>query len=117
MHDGGAVHGCIKYHRVGREPLGRGVYQCAIQRDLRERRRDIFVSQLPPGEYGLKVGHNTYHDWEVPGGKLDESSEAIWQLRADPWQRAKIVTVRAGSESSGVELELPALQANDDGQE
>ena len=26
---------------------------------------------------------------------------------ADPWKRAKVVTVEAGRETSGVELELP----------
>ena len=118
--DGGAVHGCVKNVPAGWEGNLWAVAftKSAIQAETCVNADGTFsFSQLPPGEYGLKVGHDAYHDWEVPGGKLDESSEAIWQLRADPWQRAKIVTVRPGSESSGVELELPALQANDDGQE
>ena len=62
---------------------------------------------LPPGEYGLKVGHDAYEDAEVyPGSLLRDHPEAFKEM-ADPWKRAKVVTVEAGRETVGVELELP----------
>jgi hypothetical protein len=60
---------------------------------------------MPPGEYGLKVGHDAYEDSEVPRG--ENIPKEAWKKKADPWQRAKVVTVRAGHETSGVQLELP----------
>ena len=62
--------------------------------------------QLPPGEYGLKVGYDGYHDVEVPkrGTKPPVDAE---EKKSDPWQRAKVVTVTAGHETSQVELALP----------
>jgi hypothetical protein len=62
---------------------------------------------LPAGEYGLKVGHDGYDDPEVyPGSLLDEHPEAFKE-NADPWKRAKVVSVRAGQTTEGVEVELP----------
>jgi hypothetical protein len=63
--------------------------------------------QLPPGEYGLKVGHDAYEDNEVPQGTFEQIPKEAWETRADPWKRAKVVTVEAGRDSAGVELELP----------
>jgi hypothetical protein len=62
---------------------------------------------LPPGQYGLKVGHDAYQDQEVPRGDLETIPKAAWTTITDPWRRAKVVTVKAGGEVSGVELELP----------
>jgi hypothetical protein len=91
----------------------------AIQAESRVSSAGEFCfQQLPPGEYGLKVGHDAYQDSEVPQTS-PHSSEEEWQelskeewqkladKEADPWQRAKVVTVEAGRELSGVELELP----------
>jgi hypothetical protein len=57
----------------------------------------------------LKVGYDGYQDSEVPqrpagGGAF---SKEDWEKQADPWKRAKVVTVEAGRDSGGVELELP----------
>ena len=66
----------------------------------------FFFGDLPPGEYGLKVGHDAYTDTEVPRG-TDIPKEA-YETLADPWKRATVVTVEAGHETSDVELELPS---------
>ena len=62
---------------------------------------------LPPGEYGLKVGHNAYQDAEVYPGSLDDAPPDAYYEKADPWKRATVVKVTAGRETVGVELELP----------
>ncbi len=59
---------------------------------------------LPAGEYGLKVGHDAYQESEVPRGEIPEEA---WSKTAEPWKRAKVVTVKPGGEVTGVELELP----------
>jgi hypothetical protein len=62
---------------------------------------------LPPGEYGLKVGHDAYEDAEVYfGERAREHPEAFDQI-ADPWKRARVVSIQAGQDTGGVELELP----------
>ncbi len=62
--------------------------------------------QLPPGKYGLKVGHDAYEDSELRPHKAQLSKEE-WNDEIDPWQRAKVVTVEAGHETNQVELEFP----------
>ena len=62
---------------------------------------------LPPGEYGLKVGHDAYDDPEVYPGSLMVDHPEAFKENADPWKRAKIVSVRAGQTTEGVEVELP----------
>jgi RNA polymerase sigma factor (sigma-70 family) len=86
---------------------------------------------LPPGEYGLKVGHDGYQDDEVRMRNPYPSEECFtgnwkrtpeeekrfrayqkaydedWQRPAEPWKRAMRVSVAAGETKSGVELELP----------
>ncbi len=60
--------------------------------------------QLPPGRYGLKVGHDAYQDSEVP--RQDIPADAFSKL-SEPWSRAVVVTVESGGTIRGVELELP----------
>ena len=64
---------------------------------------------LPPGRYGLKVGHDAYKDSEVPGRNgLQSIPEDAWNKISDPWKRAVKATVTAGQTTEGLELELPA---------
>ena len=67
-------------------------------------------SKMPPGEYGLKVGHDAYHDSEVPTGDFTKLPKEARESMNDPWQRAKRVDVKADIELSGLELELPQGQ-------
>jgi Carboxypeptidase regulatory-like domain len=60
--------------------------------------------QLPPGRYGLKVGHDAYTDSEMP--RQDIHADAFSRL-SEPWSRAVAVTVESGGTVRGVELELP----------
>jgi hypothetical protein len=63
---------------------------------------------LPPGKYGLKVGHDAYQDSEVPRG--NDLPEEAWTTLPDPWKRATIVEVLAGRDVLGIELELPGIE-------
>jgi hypothetical protein len=62
---------------------------------------------LPPGEYGLKAGHDAYEDAEVYPGLLVRDHPEAAKEPADPWKQARVVTVKAGQETSGVEVEFP----------
>jgi hypothetical protein len=80
----------------------------AIREEARVDRDGTFsLPPLPPGEYGLKVGHDAFDDAEVyPGSLINDHREAFDQV-ADPWKRAKMVSVEAGKELTGIDLELP----------
>ena len=62
---------------------------------------------LPPGEYGLKAGHDAYQDAETYPGLLARNHPESYQILADPWKRAKRVTVAAGQYVDGVEVAWP----------
>jgi hypothetical protein len=72
--------------------------------------------QLPPGEYGVKVGHDAVQDQDAQmrapqeGASKTEWDEYIKRSEApsDPWNRAKVVKVESGKAVEGVMLELPA---------
>lgn len=66
----------------------------------------FLLASLPPGEFGLKVGHDAYNDAEVPRDRRNLTEED-WKKLADPWKRATIVNVKQGQRVSGIELELP----------
>lgn len=54
---------------------------------------------LPPGEYGLKVGHDLFTDEEIMAEEP--------QPPADPWKRAKLATVEPGKSTTVDSLTLP----------
>jgi hypothetical protein len=115
--DGGSIHGRVKDVPIGWEGNLWAVAfaKSAIQAETPVNADGSFsFSQLSPGEYGLKVGHDAYLDWEVPRGKSAMSNPALRDKKADPWKRAVIATVRPGSKTSGIELELPAREGNSD---
>ena len=62
---------------------------------------------LPPGEYGLKAGHDAYQDAETYPGFLARNHPESYQIIADPWKRAVRVTVVAGRDVDGVEVTWP----------
>ena len=62
---------------------------------------------LPPGEYGLKVGHDAYEDAETYPGPLMRLHPESFSMPADPWRRAVRVTVEAGREVGGVVVAWP----------
>jgi hypothetical protein len=72
---------------------------------------------LPPGAYGLKVGHDAFVDAETQVPLADVKRELTkaeqvalvkaWNAPAEPWKRARVVRVEEGKETAGVELELP----------
>jgi len=116
--DGGSIYGRVKNvpHNWEGNLWAVAFTKSAIQAETPVNADGSFsFSQLPPGEFGLKVGHDAYLDSEVPRGKAALSNLALYKQMADPWKRALITTVRPGSITSGVELELPAREGNDDG--
>jgi RNA polymerase sigma factor (sigma-70 family) len=86
--------------------------KAAVREEARVAPDGTFAMQaLPPGEYGLKAGHDAYDDAEVYPGDVRlvaRDHPEVFKEAADPWKRAKVVTVRSGEETSGVEVEFPA---------
>jgi hypothetical protein len=62
---------------------------------------------LPPGEYGLKVGHDAYLDPEVPQGEFDKIPKEARERKADPWKNARTVKVEPERDVTGVEVAFP----------
>ena len=62
---------------------------------------------LPPGEYGLKVGHDAYEDPETYPGKLAQEHRESFNEVPDPWKRAKVVKLEPGGTIEGVVVEWP----------
>jgi len=73
---------------------------------------------LPPGEYGLKVGHDAFTDSEIHTPLLGQPNRELTKTEkerfvkefntpSDPWKRAKTVRVEEAKETADVELELP----------
>ncbi len=80
----------------------------AVQAEVRvEPTGQFTLPSLPPGEYGLKAGHDAYEDAEVYPGKLVMEHPESEKEIADPWKRAKLVTVEPGRDSVIVEVEFP----------
>jgi hypothetical protein len=81
----------------------------AVREEARVASDGTFVlPPLPPGEYGLKVGHDAYEDAEVYPRALMHAHPEAFKEPADPWKRAKVVTVKAGQETASVEVDFPA---------
>ncbi|MGO9918899.1 MAG: carboxypeptidase-like regulatory domain-containing protein [Isosphaeraceae bacterium] len=80
----------------------------AVRAEVRVDPRGQFtLPALPAGEYGLKAGHNGYADAEVYPGKLAHENRESYREIADPWKRAKVVTVKPGRDTAIVEVEFP----------
>jgi hypothetical protein len=83
-----------------------------IRREARLGRDGTFrLDGLPPGRYGLKVGHDAYKDPHIPeihgfGQKRTPEELALWDKKAEPWQGAVEATVRAGATTSGLLLDF-----------
>jgi hypothetical protein len=67
----------------------------------------FLLPPLPPGVYGLKVGHDAYEDPEVYPGLLYQVHPESTTETADPWKRATMVTIEAGQDSGGMQVEWP----------
>jgi len=106
--ESGAIQGTVKDRPAGWEDdLWVVAFTDAGVRVERRVARDgsFNLPNLPPGRYGLKVGHDAYLDSDVPRG-ADIPPEA-WKTVADPWKRAVVVDLAAGQECEGIELTLP----------
>jgi hypothetical protein len=62
------------------------------------------LDRLPAGEFGLKVGHDAFHDGDNP----EHPSESETKTFSDPWHGAHLVTLRPGQAVTNVVLEVPA---------
>jgi hypothetical protein len=61
------------------------------------------LERLPPGRYGLKVGHDAYEDPHITKGR---SQPEEFKKKAEPWQGAVVVTVKPGETARGVVLDF-----------
>jgi hypothetical protein len=110
---GGRIRGQVKGVPVGWDGSVWVVAfsRTAIREEVRVAEDGTFaLPPLPPGEYGLKAGHDAYDDAEVyPGDArlVMRDHPEVSKETADPWKRAKVVTVKAGQETAGVEVEFP----------
>jgi hypothetical protein len=66
---------------------------------------------LPPGEYGLKVGHEGYEDPELPWGDMHFTPKSAYKTLPTPWKSATIVKVEPDATASVIRLELPQPRA------
>jgi hypothetical protein len=106
---GGSVSGRVT--GVGREWAGHAWVIAFNRTGVRAEARvdaagQFRLDRLPPGEYGLKVGHESYRDAEAV-----EPAKVPPEMRgkpADAWRRATVVRLKAGEETDGVTLELPS---------
>lgn len=62
------------------------------------------LANLPPGEYGLKAGHDAFSDSETPA----KERPSDWKTAPQPWRRAMVAHVESGRETADVQLALPA---------
>jgi hypothetical protein len=66
--------------------------------------------QLPPGKYGLKVGHNGCELSDHPElsrvKSINDVPKEDWTQNDDPWQRATVVYIEAGREFDDIRLKL-----------
>ncbi len=83
-----------------------------IRRETRAGRDGAFrIDALPPGRYGLKIGHDAYQDPHIPensplGRERTPEEQALLRKKAEPWQGAAEATVRPGATTSGVLLDF-----------
>lgn len=82
-----------------------------IRREARVRVNGTFrLDNLPPGRYGLKVGHDAYQDPHIPGlGPAWEHTPAeLAELRkkSEPWQGAVEASVRSGETTRDVVVDF-----------
>lgn len=83
-----------------------------LRREVRVDAAGAFrLDDLPPGRYGLKVGHDAYKDPHIPavppwGEKRTPEELAEWKKKAQPWQGAVEATVRSGATTAGVVVDF-----------
>ena len=105
---GGAVQGTVKDRPADWEDdlWVVAFTDAGIRAETRVLRDGSFsLPNLPPGRYGLKVGHDAYRDSEVPRGSNIPAN--AWETTADPWKRAEAVHLSPGVVVEGIELRLP----------
>jgi hypothetical protein len=105
------VGGTIRGRVVGVEPkiaeqlwivaFGHAPFRAAVPVDSRG---EFQLNHLPPGKIGLKVGHEGYLDADVPRYPW---SDDVWTTSAEPWNRAVVVTVKAGMDAAEIDLTYP----------
>jgi len=63
------------------------------------------LDRLPAGEFGVKVGHDAYHDADNP----DHPTAADLKTQANPWHGATLVQIRPGQTVTNVLLDAPPI--------
>jgi hypothetical protein len=83
-----------------------------IRREARVGRDGAFrLDGLPPGRYGLKVGHDAYRDPHIPdigrmGQERTPEQQALWRKKAEPWQGAVEAIVHSRRTTCGLVIDF-----------
>jgi uncharacterized GH25 family protein len=110
--EGGTIHGRIR--NVAPELLSQlwvvafdqGIFKTEVRVDADG---TFTIPQLPPGEYGLKVGHDGYEEPKLPWGSVMHrpDKDKLFDTLATPWKGAVVVNVQPEKSTEDVELDLP----------
>jgi hypothetical protein len=77
------------------------VFSC----ETRVQKDGVFsFKNLPPGDYGLKAGHDNYFE------KPDMGEKESWTTPADPWKKAVKVTVEGGKPAGNIVIRFPETE-------
>lgn len=111
--EGGTITGRVEHVP---SPMAGQVWVVAFNENIIRRETRVApdgtfrLSDLPPGRYGLKAGHDSYVDPHIPvlppfGQERTPEQLAQWKKKAEPWQGAVEATVRSGETTSEIILD------------
>jgi beta-lactamase regulating signal transducer with metallopeptidase domain len=109
--EGGTIHGRIRNVAPDLLPqlwvvaFDQGIFKTEVRVNADG---SFTIPQLPPGEYGLKVGHDGYEEPELPWGRLMHrpDKDKLFDTLATPWKGAAVVNVQPEKSTEDVWLEL-----------
>jgi len=110
--EGGSIHGRIRNVAPDLLPqlwvvaFDQGIFKTEVRVNADG---SFTIPQLPPGEYGLKVGHDGYEEPELPWGRFRNrpDKDKLFDTLATPWKGAVVVNVQPEKSTEDVELDLP----------
>lgn len=112
--EGGSIAGIVEHvpKAMGGQVWVVAFSENIVRRETRVGRDGTFrLDDLPPGRYGVKVGHDAYRDPHIPkvpalGEPRTPEDLAAWKKKAEPWQGAVVAVVRSGATTSDVRLDF-----------
>ncbi len=110
--EGGTIHGRIRNVAPDLRPqlwvvaFDQGIFKTEVRVNADG---SFTIPQLPPGKYGLKVGHDGYEEPELPWGRIMHrpDKDKLFDTLHTPWKGAVVVNVQPEKSTEDVELDLP----------